>query len=245
MRIKGILFDKDDTIIHLAPFWQEPVHRTAEFLLDRCGRSRDATLAARLERAAGFDGDMLLPSSPVVAGTNRDVIDACAAVLAEEGFRMDKALHEEGVRYLEYACIQYGTVAGTTDFSVLLPQLKDMNIHLGVATSDQYDVTMHCLQSLGINAYFDLVLGADLVTQPKPYPEMALRFCHFCGIDLSEAVMVGDSANDMRFAQNSGMTGVFFQSQTSSSALPEGAAYALADLSQLPGLIHRINAGKL
>ena len=80
--IRGVLFDKDDTLLDLATFWRRPVQHTVAFMLHELGRDDDAPLRQALEAACGFDGDRLIPESPVVAGTNADVIAACMAVLA-------------------------------------------------------------------------------------------------------------------------------------------------------------------
>ena len=50
MEIKGILLDKDDTLIDLAAFWMEPIHRTVQHLLrdypDVCQKLAPALEAA-------------------------------------------------------------------------------------------------------------------------------------------------------------------------------------------------------
>lgn len=241
MAVKGILFDKDDTLVDLAAFWREPVRKAAAYLLRCCERPWDEQLAVRLERAAGFDNGVLRPESPVVAGTNWDVMDAFAKELEAGGIQMDEAFREDGVRYLEYACIRYGAVVGKADFSALLPALKSRGIKLGVATSDHYDSAMHCLQKLRIESYFDLLLAADRVESAKPAPEMARLFCRACGIAPEETAMVGDSANDMLFAKNSGIIGIFYQSNQAPVDLPAGAVRVITDLMELPELIDRMN----
>ena len=48
--------------------------------------------------------------------------------------------------------------------------------------------------------------------------------------------MVGDSANDMLFAKNSGITGVFFRPDGWEGPLPEGAQLCIQDLEQVASL---------
>lgn len=237
--IRGILFDKDDTLVDLAAFWREPVRRTALWLAERRGRAGDTALANRLASAAGFDGGVLRPGSPVAVGTNWQVMDACGGVLAAEGLNMDPALREEGASYLEMACIRYGDVVGKADLRTLLPALRRRGLRLGVATSDHYGSAMHCLRRLGIETYFDLILAADCVREPKPAPEMARRFCEACGISPEETAVVGDSGSDMRFAQNSGLTGILLR-EDPAGPLPEGTGYVISHLHQLPALLDRL-----
>ena len=83
--IRGVLFDKDDTLLDLATFWHRPVQHTVAFMLHELGHDNDAPLRQALEAACGFEGAALIPESPVVAGTNADVIAACMTVLTAQG----------------------------------------------------------------------------------------------------------------------------------------------------------------
>ena len=98
---------------------------------------------------------------------------------------------------------------------------------------------VHCLRRLGIETYFDLILAADCVREPKPAPEMARRFCEACGISPEETAVVGDSGSDMRFAQNSGLTGILLR-EDPAGPLPEGTGYVISHLHQLPALLDRL-----
>lgn len=240
MTICGVLFDKDDTLIDLASFWREPVQRTAFYMLQCCNREWDTKLAQKMACAAGFEHGILRQASPVVAGTNWDVVNACAREMTAMGLPMREDLLEMSVHYLEYACLHWGKVVGKADFQTMLPLLINRGLQLGIATSDQHDSTIHCLQALGIEQYFDMVLTADRVRLPKPEPEMARIFCRKFQIAPERVAMVGDSGNDMLFAKNSGLTGIFFR-QLPSTPVPENAQYVLSDLNQLPTLLEQIS----
>ncbi len=234
MAIKGLLFDKDDTLIDLAAFWREPVRRLAGFLSRSCGQAENEGLRGALEAAAGFSNGELIPESPVAAGTNRDVLSACARVLATAGVHVEEPLLEEGVQYLEYACTRYGQVRGKADLSALLPALKRRGYYLGLATSDNYGTAIHCLKALGIDGYFDLVLSADRVEHAKPAPDMARIFCQRFKLCAEEVCMVGDSDNDMRFAANSGLRAVLF-APAGTDRSPAGMDCLISDLRELEG----------
>lgn len=210
--LKGVLFDKDDTLLDLAAFWLAPVQHTAAFILHELGRENDDTLRHELECAAGFDGTALIPESPVVAGTNADVIRASMNVLASHGIKTeDDALFARlAETYLEFACLRDGITQPTGDLAAVLESLHTAGIHTGVATSDSFASTVHALEKLGIADRFDCILTADRVARPKPAPDMAMVFCARCGLTPEEVAMVGDSANDMRFARNAGLTAIYF-----------------------------------
>ena len=86
MKITGILFDKDDTLINLADFWRTPIRRTCCCLARRLAGRENLQLTEQLCRAAGFQDGRLLEESLVVAGTNRDIVEAWKRVAQEHGF---------------------------------------------------------------------------------------------------------------------------------------------------------------
>ena len=211
-KIRGVLFDKDDTLLDLAAFWLAPVEHTAAFILHELGRENDDTLRHELECAAGFDGTALIPESPVVAGTNADVIRASMNVLASHGIKTeDDALFARlAETYLELACLRHGVCQPCGDLATVLDGLHSAGILTGVATSDSFASTVHALEKMGVAGHFNCILTADRVARPKPAPDMAEIFCARCQLLPEEVAMVGDSANDMRFARNAGITAIYF-----------------------------------
>ena len=120
--IRGVLFDKDDTLLDLATFWRAPVQRTVDFMLRELRHENDQALRHALECAAGFDGDALLAESPVVAGTNADVVRACMDVLAAQNIDViDQSLFARlAETYLEIACLRDGVCQPTGDLAHVL-----------------------------------------------------------------------------------------------------------------------------
>ena len=77
-RIKGVLFDKDGTLIDFTASWRGLVDETiADYA------AGDDTLAGALGAAIGYDRatGLFLPGSPVVAGTTDEVALMLAALL--------------------------------------------------------------------------------------------------------------------------------------------------------------------
>lgn len=148
--IHGVLFDKDDTLLDLATFWRAPVQRTVDFMLRELRRENDQALRHALECAAGFDGDALIAESPVVAGTNADVVRACMDVLAAQNIDViDQSLFARlAETYLEIACLRDGVCQPTGDLAHVLDALHAQNIRTGVATSDSFASTMHALEKM-------------------------------------------------------------------------------------------------
>lgn len=80
---------------------------------------------------------------------------------------------------------------------------------MAVASNKVLAQTQSILEKLNLIDRFKLVVGPELVSQPKPAPDM-IDFCadHF-GIDSSQILVVGDTDNDIEAAQRAGAKSCF------------------------------------
>ncbi|MRI58982.1 MAG: phosphoglycolate phosphatase [Epsilonproteobacteria bacterium] len=76
---------------------------------------------------------------------------------------------------------------------------------LALITNKPFAFVGPILQELGIDGYFQLILGGDSLEAKKPHPLPLLHACKYFGIDPNEAVMVGDSPTDMEAAKRAGV----------------------------------------
>ena len=86
-----------------------------------------------------------------------------------------------------------------------LVRLQDQGFALACITNKAESFTLPLLRNLGLSRYFKLVLSGDSLPAQKPNP-LPLRYaCQYFGISASQAVIVGDSANDVLAARAAGM----------------------------------------
>lgn len=86
-----------------------------------------------------------------------------------------------------------------------LKGLKKNNVLLAIATSKtrhEYETTV---KSFGMNSYFDYVVTIDEVENPKPSPDPLLKICSLAGMDVGDAVFLGDTKFDIECAKNANM----------------------------------------
>ncbi len=187
--IKGILFDKDGTLIDFTATWREAVEQIADKLADG---DRDLTLI--LCDAVGYDARtrVFLPGSPVVAGSVDMVAELMASILpkwsaAEIEKLANRTALEMGADDLAPAPRLVETVKA----------LREMGLSLGVATHDA-EATAHAnLAALGVTEHFDFVAGYDSGHGHKPGPGMPNAFAAAIGAAPGQVVMVGDSVHDL------------------------------------------------
>ena len=85
-----------------------------------------------------------------------------------------------------------------------LDGLAARGLHLGCVTNKAGSFTTDLLRAMRLDKYFELVVAGDTTPRKKPDP-MPLHFAadHF-GLESSECLMVGDSANDVKAARAAG-----------------------------------------
>jgi phosphoglycolate phosphatase len=218
-RLRGILFDKDGTLIDFRKQWM-PAYRAAVDMLS----GGDRGLADRLLRLGGYDpaADRLDPASPLACGTNRQIVEVWAEGLGlpmTEGLfqRVQDLFHEVASR----------NAHPVTDLKALFGRLKARGLFLGVATTDSTATARANLEGFGVSGLVDFVAGADAGHGVKPAPGMLLAFCAAGGFAPGEAAMVGDSLVDLmmgRTAKAGLVVGV------ASGVTPRARLEPLADL---------------
>jgi phosphoglycolate phosphatase len=89
-----------------------------------------------------------------------------------------------------------------------LAALGGQGIALAVATSKFYRSADALLTAAGLRDHFDVMVGADQVTRPKPNPEMGETIMRKLGLLAERAVMVGDTTHDLLMAKAAGMRSI-------------------------------------
>jgi phosphoglycolate phosphatase len=195
--IRGILFDKDGTLIDFARTWV-PINRDAALF----AAGGDQALADGLLRRHGQDPatGAVTAGSVLAAGSIYDIAEAFAADLGERtppdlAAAIDRIYAEGGARH---AVLIDGAQA-------TLAALKRRGFRLGVATNDSIGGLEASLGRFPeALALFDFRTGCDSGFGAKPEPGMVLGFCRAVGILPSEVAMVGDAVHDLAMGRAAG-----------------------------------------
>jgi len=103
--------------------------------------------------------------------------------------------------YLQYMEIE-------PDLKPLLNKYRSL-LKFAVATN-RTDTMNRVLAINGLESYFDLVVTAQNVPRPKPYPDQLLRVMDFFQVSAEEVLFVGDSELDEKAAKSAGVRLVAF-----------------------------------
>jgi phosphoglycolate phosphatase len=224
--IRGILFDKDGTLIDYAASWG-PINLKAADL----AAGGDADFAAYLMGVGGADaatGDATA-DSVLAAGSAADIASAwCAA-----GARFTVAALTERLDSLFLDCAD--AVVPVTDLGALFGRLKSAGLSLGIASSDNERSIRRMVEHLGLESLVDFVAGYDSGFGVKPGPGMAQGFCRACGLSAGELAVVGDNTHDLAMGRAAGaglVIGVLTGTGTPASLSPlaDACLASIADI---------------
>jgi phosphoglycolate phosphatase len=85
-----------------------------------------------------------------------------------------------------------------------LRALRDAGLPLACITNKAERFTLDLLQRTGLDGFFPVVVCGDTVARKKPDPEPVLTACARLNVRPADALMIGDSANDVQAARAAG-----------------------------------------
>jgi phosphoglycolate phosphatase len=196
MAIKGILFDKDGTLIEVNGTWV-PIYK--KMLADIF--KADPVRVEELLVIAGYDPetDGFRPGSILAGGTTEQLVNVWWPDLDAAGQQGKVDLINR-----DYASLARTFLKPLMDLVPVFDELHALGMKLGVGTNDIHASATNHMQQLGVHDYFVEIIGADSVAIPKPSGQMIARFAEVTGLRPHEIAMVGDNSHDMEEARAGG-----------------------------------------
>lgn len=185
MRVKAVLFDLDGTLVNTGPDLAHAVNLMLRDL-DMPGYPENRVLtwigngAPRLIKRALTNSTEGEPDP--------DLYERAHALFHEHYLRGVSAHSEPYPDVIE-----------------ALTDLKARGFGLACVTNKPAIFTHPLLEELELNGFFDYVVSGDSLPKKKPDPMQLHYVCQQLSIPEREAVLVGDSVNDIRAAKAAGM----------------------------------------
>ncbi len=196
MRIRGLLFDKDGTLLDYHASWM-PLNR--EVALQAA--AGDPALAQRLLVAAGYDPvtDRVRANTPLAVGTPAEIAAEFAAIL---GLSATAELEAIVDRVFQAGGLQASKLAPRAREAIDL--FRQRTHKLGIATSDSAAGLATSMAPHDVMHLFDFACAYDSGFGVKPSPGMPLAFCKACGVEPSEIAVIGDNLHDIEMGRAAG-----------------------------------------
>lgn len=118
---------------------------------------------------------------------------------------IEEADHAEQVFFDAYNNISGSKTVAYPDVDSGLKKLRAAGYILALVTNKPIRFVPKILQSFGWQNLFAEVLGGDSLPVKKPDPAPLLHVCEALNINPAQAVMIGDSRNDILAGQNANM----------------------------------------
>ncbi len=235
MTIKAILFDKDGTLLDFhatfAPATAKVLAALAES--EKCPVE---TLAS----AVGFNQSQtsINPGSVLIAGSLEEIAKCLLPFCKQASLDLMTARLDE--LYVEYS------LESLTPFSFLnsaLDELQALGLDLGVATNDSEIAARAHLDQIGVIDRFGFFAGFDSGHGEKPAPGMVSAYIEHLSLAPEQVIMVGDSPHDCKAGRSAGAISVAVTSGGApAEELAPHADHVIADISDLPALVHQLNS---
>lgn len=200
--IRGIIFDKDGTLIKFDDFWRPVTEKAVMHILRET--KMPAELKEEMMSAAGLDKGI---NGLICRGTYSQMAEEFEKVLKKyrkDIGKLEKLTVEAFTRSMPAGKI----VPACIDIQGLLKELKKCGRRIFLVTTDCGEITKKCLKEMAIEEYFDEIFTDDGGGCSKPDPYYINKITDKYALKKSELIMVGDTVTDMEFAANGGIKAV-------------------------------------
>ncbi len=234
--IRGILFDKDGTLLDLEKTWIPPYRKAADYIASQVDKPE---LADRLMLVGGYDPKtrQWLTDSVLASGSNDDVVRSWESEL---GFKL--TLDKQQYIRSEFFLSSVQHIPISENLGTIIREIKSFGVVLGLATMDDESSAITMLEKFDLQRDFDFACGADSGFGVKPDPGMVEAFCRDCHLDCSEIMVVGDSPKDLQMARAARTDKVVavLSGAHNRSQLENDADIILQSIEELPKLLESL-----
>ena len=233
MRLAGVLFDKDGTLVDFDRTWGRATHAVMRRL-----SGDDRAVVAALAEAMHFEIEAcrFRPTSPLIGGSTAELLAAWGRPL---GRLADPHLLDDINESFAAETLQ--SVMPIGDPVAVLEALLRLGLRLGLATNDAEASARAQLARLGLDAHLEFIAGYDSGHGGKPDPGMVLAFARQIGAAPNRVALVGDTTHDLHAARAAGAVAIAVLSgPVGRATLEPHADHVIDTIADLPALVARL-----
>jgi len=196
-----VIFDKDGTLVCFHTMWNS----WCEELANRMRSETNKDMDDNVYRLMGYDKKAKKVRMGMLAEKTHPYIkEKVVEMLETQGFSNWEAKNVVNKTWRDTPNDMQIKLTG--NLRTLFQRLKDRNIKIAICTSDSREGTEEFLERLHLSDLVDIVVcGDDPQSKSKPDPHNARYICEQLNIQLSEAIMVGDTPADTIMGQSANL----------------------------------------
>ncbi len=234
-----IFFDKDGTLMEFEPFWISVSRYAINDILNKykCRENVEKDTEEIL-KLLGVTDNKTDVDSVLCKGTYEEIAEIIYSFLKKKNCVSECERFKREVIEAYNRNADKGEVVPTCEnIRGVLTQLKDRGINLCVVTTDNTEITYHCLNKLNILDMFQCIYTDDGKTATKPDPTVINEYCATTGTAKDKILMVGDTATDIRFAKNAGVSVMCVGDEQNRKKFEQCADWLASDISYINSII--------
>jgi len=198
---RGIIFDKDGTLIQLDTVWYKIVDCVLNDIFQKFPNEKNKR--DEYMQIIGMDNNDFESTSLLASQTNSFIAAAWYSILGEKNIKKGEFIHDVCASFKKHSTSDELVFTEVKGAQETLKYLKDHDYIIGIVTADDVDAAIHSLKMTKLYDYIDFLGADDGINKPKPNSEYYHIFKDKFLLNDEEVLMVGDTLTDIRFARNS------------------------------------------
>ena len=205
--VEAVLFDKDGTLIDIHHYWSEIIRIRALLVASTYFKKDELNrVKASLIKIMGFNKDTkkLSINGPIGVKPRPYIVNIVAEFVRKSGHPISNSEVE-----VLFQAVDVETSKNMLKILKVLPGVEELLKKLNkagvfsiITSVDITDRASMAMKTLNLDHFFTKIIGGDLVTNSKPYPDLANLALKNLNCKTNNVVVIGDHPVDIKMGEN-------------------------------------------